>query len=411
MNKPFETPFKYLEENAPKIGINEEEIGKAIEFLIETVSLKWFEEKYIEREKDQTQFFYVNPLIIYSKSPIDTTLFELYSLAKHLRYFQSDKNYFKIIQMLKSDDIDEYYSAAYQLAMAFRISLSKGKNLELEPEAEKNIADLKFEVMGKKYVAEVSVLNSAKVMDYLEKLNYVIMDALQLKKHLGLRIVLKIKYTDACYTEKLPNLFAELHKDIKLILGKVTKPDINTPFTLVSKFYTLNVNPFKENEPPMPFIAENGQIVNFMTNWDAGFGVKAMRLKEGKTEVEIFEDINQELVNAEAKIVAKFPLEDSKKNTDRLIKKIQAEFSQLTPFHDMGKIVILEIGDWYFANKEEIEKKLKKLILEYQQLSSIFLTIHSKMRFAHQRQSYLIIDNPKNSYRLPQKFFSLLQSH
>ena len=237
------------------------------------------------------------------------------------------------------------------------------------------------------------------------------MDALHLKKHLGLRIVLKIKYTDACYREKLPNLFAELHKDIKLILSKVTKPDINTPFTLVNKFYTLSINPFKENEPAMPFIVENGQIVNFMTSWDAGFGVKAMKLKEGKTEVEVFDDINQEEVNAEAKIVAKFPPDDNKSNRDRLIKKVQSEFSQLIPFQNIGKVVILEVGDWYFVNKGETEKILKKLIMEYQQLSVVLLTQHSKMRFAHQRQGYILVDNPKNSHKLPQKFFSLLQSH
>jgi len=411
MSKPFETPFKYLEENVSKIGIKKEEAKKALEFLINTVSLNWLEEKYIEREKDQTQFFYVNPLIIYSKSAIDSTLFELYSLAKHLRYFKSDKNYSKIIHMLKSDNIDEYYSAAYQLAMAFRISLSKGKNIELEPAGGQNIADLKFEVMGKKYVGEVSVLHTTKVLDYLEKLNYVIMDALHLKKHLGLRLVLKIKYTDSCYTEKLPNLFAELSKDIKLILSRVTKPDINSPFTLVNKFYTLSVNPLKENEPAMPFIVENSQIVNFTVNWDAGFGVKAMKLKVDKTDVEVFEDINQEEVNAEAKIVAKFPPEDSKKKIDRLIKKVQTEFSQLIPFQNIGKVIILEVDDWYFINKGDVEKKLKKIILKYEQLSTILLTAHSKMRFAHQRQSYMIIDNPKNQFRLPQKFYSLLKSH
>jgi len=410
MKEPFENVFKHLESNCLKLSLNISKVEDTLKFLIQSIRLDWFKNQYAKRSSNKTPIFYVNPLIIDSRSPIDSALEELYYLGKYLRFFQTDKNFGHIIKMIKSENLDEYCSAVLQLKTAFFISLSKGKRVTLEPSSLTNPADIAFEVAGIKYVSEVSVLRQTQVRNYLGKSIHYFLDAIHLKRYTGLRMVMRLTFKIRCYEEKLPNLFDEFNKDVNVILRKAVRNEFNQPFAIVSKFYTLEVSPFLRNEPKMPFIVEDGKIVNFIKNWDIGFALKVASLKKGVNELEQFEDLNEPRMDTEIKFVAKFPTEDFNKNLDRLKKKIQNEFSQLKSFNNLGKLVFIAVDDvFFFENKSRTIENLRDFITDYQKLTTIILIRSSSHSYSSGNLSCLIIKNKENTYPLPEKFYKLLQ--
>lgn len=409
-NVPFELVFKYLGTNCNKLGLSEEKVKHAINFLITTIGIDWFNKQYQKRGTNKTPMFYANPLIINSRSPIDTTLSELYYVSKYLHYFKDDKKIAHLIEMIKSDKIEDYYSVIFQLKVAFFISISKGKKVRLEPSNSSNIGDISFNLSNKQYVSEVSVLHETQIKNHLSKLNYLVMNSIHLKKLAGLQMTIKLTYKEKCYEKKLPNLFAELNKDIKLIINNITKHKIpSSPFAIVNEFYTLEISPFHKNEPSMPYIIEDNKVINYTNNWDMGTSLRIASIIGGKTRFETYEDLKLR-DDTEIKFLSNFPKIDFKKELNRLKKKVQSEFSQLIHFSNVGKIIFLEVNDIYFENKANTEKELEGFIKNYSQLTSLILVRSSSLKYSEALGSCIVIKNEKNAYSPQERFYKLLKN-
>ena len=239
-----------------------------------------------------------------------------------------------------------------------------------------------------------------------------VLDNLEVKKRYpNIKFILKIHFKDSCYENALPNIYSEIDRDLKIILGKISKGIFNTKICIINLFYLLTIEPFHKNEPVMPYIiGANGRPIKLHDEWDIGFALKLAKLKEGLASPERYSDLMEVDKDSLAKILIKFPKIEDKKQIERLVKKIYGEFSQLKLSTNIGKVLIIETDYWYFMNLIKIKSVINNLFKSLSQLTTIILTRDIPFNYPERKYNWLFFENKNNNFKLPQKFYNLLSS-